>query len=220
MRAGLVRHLKFQVQLQGASAEIFFRLSFCSFLEKQKKLLHLKNNFVSNFNRRKKSLRWIFFWFNEEKNIFGFISWNLNPTLSLFCSSGFSWKLIRIILLHKSLDQCKHFFSGWGEGGRFDNDIEIRNPAVHLSFAFATVKFFTPFSHALLLYLCFASQMALLGFYRNSSLFTSLVTREVAKLTSMSLWHSSEVQERYLFPGRYNLRKILHLTMSYFKTKW
>ena len=37
-------------------------------------------------------------------------------------------------------------------------------------------EFFTPLSHTLLLYLCFASQMGLQGFYHNSSLFTSPVT--------------------------------------------
>ena len=36
--------------------------------------------------------------------------------------------------------------------------------------------FLPPFSHTLLLYLCFPSQMVLLGFYHDSSLFTSTVT--------------------------------------------
>ena len=36
--------------------------------------------------------------------------------------------------------------------------------------------FLPPFSHTSLLYLCFASHMALLGFYHDSSLFTSPVT--------------------------------------------
>ena len=40
----------------------------------------------------------------------------------------------------------------------------------------AMKTFFTTFSHTLLLYLCSASQMALLGFYHNSPLFTSPVT--------------------------------------------
>ena len=35
------------------------------------------------------------------------------------------------------------------------------------------IYFLFPFSHTLLLYLCLASQMALLGFHHDSSLFTS-----------------------------------------------
>ena len=37
-------------------------------------------------------------------------------------------------------------------------------------------SFIPPLSHTLLLYLCFALQMAMLGFYHDSSLFTSPVT--------------------------------------------
>ena len=41
---------------------------------------------------------------------------------------------------------------------------------------YVEIFFLTPFSRTLLKYQCFASQMALLGFYHDSSLFTSPLT--------------------------------------------